>query len=233
MNTRNQLGAVLITLIAICIFASDTVYGTAQESDVLFLDGKARAILTNPLEEYLSEHPEKRPTSGSQLTSLWRGYVAKWDIVDDMLSLADITVRQIRFVDGESWPIETASVLSEVFPRQDSVPATWYTGYIIVPDGKRIEYVHMGYGSTYKRYIVLTVREGRVTQREHFRAKEFREFRLKQFELYRKTDEYKNELAKLQDGSDRTKEELEDFLFEFLSERYTNLIFDPVSQPAD
>ncbi len=230
MNTGIRFWFILVLASSIHALAPLPAYGTAQESDLLVLNGKEREILTNPLETFLREHPEKRPSSDVQLTSLWRGYIAVWNIDDDRLSLVDVAVRRIRVGDEDSWLMETESVLSAVFPGQDSVPATWYTGYLIVPDGKRIEYVHMGYGSLYKRYIVLTVRKGTVTQREQLKARGFREFREKQFESFKETVEYRDELAKLQDGRDRSREELEDFLFDYLSEQYTNMIFDSESE---
>ena len=46
------------------------------------------------------------------------------------------------------------------------VRATWYTGVLQIPCGKRIRYVHMGYGSIYESDILFHVEEGRLIKQE-------------------------------------------------------------------
>jgi hypothetical protein len=51
--------------------------------------------------------------------------------------------------------------LATVFPKYpDRVFAHWYTGNLRVPQGKRLHYVHMGYGSTYVRDLFLEIEKG-------------------------------------------------------------------------
>ena len=52
------------------------------------------------------------------------------------------------------------SVLKALFGDDASRVATWFTGHLIVPTGEIVNYVHMGYGSTYSSYIVVTVVPG-------------------------------------------------------------------------
>jgi hypothetical protein len=41
--------------------------------------------------------------------------------------------------------------LSKIFSgAKKSVKATWYSGTLIVPDGKMLHYVHMGYETVYE-----------------------------------------------------------------------------------
>jgi hypothetical protein len=47
------------------------------------------------------------------------------------------------------------SMMAQVFPDSTRVAATWFTGNLIVPDGERVTYVHMGYGS---QYVPLAMR---------------------------------------------------------------------------
>ena len=46
--------------------------------------------------------------------------------------------------------------------RDGKVEAIWFSGDLRIPDGKMLEYAHMGYGSVYERDIVLTVEQGQV-----------------------------------------------------------------------
>jgi hypothetical protein len=51
-----------------------------------------------------------------------------------------------------------------VFPDfPDRVFGHWYSGTIRIPQGKLLEYVHMGYGSTYERDLFLEIEKGAVT----------------------------------------------------------------------
>ena len=40
---------------------------------------------------------------------------------------------------------------------RSEVLADWYTGVLVIPRGRQVSYVHMGYGSTYERYVLLEV----------------------------------------------------------------------------
>ena len=46
------------------------------------------------------------------------------------------------------------------------VRATWYTGVLQIPLGKRLEYTHAEYASTYEQDIVIHVQDGRVLKKE-------------------------------------------------------------------
>lgn len=51
--------------------------------------------------------------------------------------------------------------MATIFPDfPDRLFAHWYTGTIRIPQGKQLEYVHMGYGSTYERDLFLDIERG-------------------------------------------------------------------------
>ena len=80
-------------------------------------------------------------------SACWRRYRATWEIIDDRLYL--------MHVDGH-------------FERLGALPlhADWFTGVLVVPSGKRLHYVHMGFESVYERELQFTVEHGRVTGRD-------------------------------------------------------------------
>ena len=83
---------------------------------------------------------------------MWRGYVGSWEIVDDRLYLV-----------GLSGTLEGGAdaTLATIFPDfPDRVFAHWYSGTIRIPQGKQLEYVHMGYGSTFERDLFLDIERG-------------------------------------------------------------------------
>src|SRR5215470_17076950 len=139
----------LFTVLAILGW-SILVLATAQEGDVLLLDGKAYRIYTNPLDPYLQDHPKALPEATVVSTSLWRGYVATWQIEDGRLLLVDVRIlKSVRKPGEKDWSSELSSVMSTMFPGQKKILASWFSGHVIVPNGKLVQYVHMGYASTY------------------------------------------------------------------------------------
>lgn len=141
-------------LILLCV---NNAYATAQAPDKLIYKGKTYYLYTNPLESYFNRD-NPRPKFDFKVTSNWRGYIATWAIENGVLYLADI----------ERATINNKTVkLSDLFPdRQSPIKATWYTGILRIPQGQRLIYVHMGYGSVYERDLILTVKNGKVTKEE-------------------------------------------------------------------
>jgi hypothetical protein len=147
---------------------------------VLFMDGEEYSILTNPLEPYLALNPGKRPHAKVEWSDLWRGYIASWKIESEHLWLRKIEIRE-----GDAAALKLVDATQALFPGEREVPADWFTGYLVIPTGKLIEYVHMGYASTYKRYLILRIDQGVVTERRPMSAAQFRKFRVTELERER------------------------------------------------
>jgi len=133
---------------------------TAQIAETLNYLGEDVAMCTNPLSDYFAMVGTK-PRFESNCTALWRGYVGSWEIAGDRLYLIGLTG---TLEDG------TTATLATIFPGcPDRVFAHWYSGTIRIPQGKQLEYVHMGYGSTYERDLFLEVERGVVvaTREQH------------------------------------------------------------------
>ncbi len=214
----------LVLAIAGC---SILLFATAQQGDKLLIDGKEYAIFTNPLEPYLQENPEKLPKSDVVSTGLWRGYVATWEVRNQNLLLVDVEILQSVKKPGESeFSTELKSVMAQMFPGEKEVPARWFSGNMIVPDGKPVRYVHMGYASTYEKYILMRFEKGAVTRQWKTDAEGFIRFRNAQFEAYKKTAEYQKALAEATKEGGMSPKENEEFLRQYYSERYMSMIFE-------
>ena len=189
----------ILFVIFLTVFSFSTVFGTAQYSDIIIYNGKKYSLETNPLESYFEKYPDKRPKDryGVEVgsTALWRGYVATFEIKDNQLYLRDIQ----KEVATDSSGINTieVNVLTEVFPNQELVKVDWFTGLLVLPEGKVINYVHMGYASTSERYILLEIDEGNLKKERHFDYKEYSELREKQFQAFKKTEEYEKMKAEI------------------------------------
>ncbi len=126
---------------------------TAQISEKLRYKGKNVAMCTTPLSKYFAMGGTK-PLFESNFSALWRGYVGSWEIVDDHLYLIALSG---MLHDGSE------ASLTTIFPEfPDRVFAHWYSGTIRIPQGKQLEYVHMGYASIYERDLFLDLERGVV-----------------------------------------------------------------------
>ena len=129
---------------------------TAQVSESLSYEGKTYSMCTEPLGDYFSMGGQN-PGFTMMDTSCWRGYVGKWEIVDDRLYLVSL---EGLLENGSEIGMEA------VFPDfPDRVFAHWYTGTIRLPQGEMLEYVHMGYASEYEQDLLLTFEEGVLTKK--------------------------------------------------------------------
>lgn len=52
---------------------------TAQEPDVIVIDGKRYLLNTNPLQSQLQKSGWHPPANVSMRTSNWRGHIAEWE----------------------------------------------------------------------------------------------------------------------------------------------------------
>ena len=59
--------------------------------------------------------------------------------------------------------------------------ATWYSDAVIVPDGRLVDYVHMGYGPPHAHYRVYRIARGRVLEALSMGAEQFRVWRERKF----------------------------------------------------
>jgi hypothetical protein len=129
---------------------------TAQIPETLRYEGENVPMCTEPLETYFEMGGEK-PDFEKPSTALSRGYIGKWEIVQDRLYLIGL----------EAWLEDEREITLEAFfpGFPDRVFAHWFSGEIRLPRGKCLQYVHGGYGSIYEEDILLDVQKGVVVTR--------------------------------------------------------------------
>lgn len=222
-STRYKVPGILIIA---CLSATPPARATAQEPDRLLMDGREYFILTNPLEPFLALNPEKRPTSEVFSTASWRGYLATWRIDRRRVNLIKVEVFRSKNTTDDSFETEYGDATDAVFPGQVTVFAEWFTGHIVIPTGDLVEYVHMGYASTYKQYLLLRVERGMVVKEERLSLTMFEKFREAQFAAFSQTSQYQAEFEKMKKEGKRSDSEIRSFLSRYYSEQYLRAIWD-------
>lgn len=128
---------------------------TAQASERLIFEGHEHAMCSLPLSDFFG-FGGRRVEFRAPHTGCWRGYIGTWEVIDGRLYL---TALKGWLKSGEEATLET------VFPGYKRVFAHWFTDTVRLPQGKRLKYVHMGYGSTYERDILLRFSKGELIER--------------------------------------------------------------------
>lgn len=130
---------------------------TAQIGDRIFIDNKEYTLSCEPLSSYLYDNKVEKLFTAVN-TACYRGYCAKWKISNGKIYLLDIeSPLQLRYRNDSDEPI---SAMQNLFPGQTEVFAHWINGVLKIRSGELIEYVHMGYESTYETNIYLKFENG-------------------------------------------------------------------------
>jgi len=145
-------------------------WATAQTPEKLHVNGRVFSMQSTPLAPLLERREDLEKVFESLSSGCWRGYVGTWHVEGDRLYLASLE-REIydpKLDRGKHSGYVVKEVpLSVLFGRAKApIEATWYTGTLRVPDGRMLEYVHMGFGSLYERELRLEVVRGRVVSRK-------------------------------------------------------------------
>ncbi|MEQ1923347.1 MAG: hypothetical protein ABL952_12645 [Pyrinomonadaceae bacterium] len=199
----------------VLMFTSSKALATAQYPDKIVYNGITYSLYSNPMEAYFEKNPGKKPKGEVGSSALWRGYVATFEIVNGSVHLKDI---EIRVREDKSKSITGfKSVLEEVVEPGKTLKIDWFSGILVLPEGKLINYVHMGYESTYEKYILLAVEKSNFTSERRFDDKEYEVFKQKQFEEFKKTPAYKKAIDEITKQGNFDPKFADDFLKGFIT----------------
>jgi hypothetical protein len=148
-----------ILIIIFGLLIGNSVFATGQVPDYMIYKDDTVAIFSNPLEQYFQqiEKRELKDFVGCGSTACWRGYKAIWELKNDSLFLRKITSCHkdcgLEIKDAD---------LKKMFGTEN-VFANWFTGKIVIPQGKQVQYIHMGYASIYERELHISFKNGLQT----------------------------------------------------------------------
>lgn len=83
-----------ILIFSLLVFScANQISATPQRPNILLYEGKEYPLLTDPLESYFEKFPDRNPKRpGEQHGSLYRGYMATFEIDAGQLFLKEITI---------------------------------------------------------------------------------------------------------------------------------------------
>ena len=210
-------------VLAICLLVLSLIHGTsvsatAQQPDRIEIEGVEYSLHTNPLSSVMEARNWEPPKDAIWSSGNWRGYVARWAIRDDALVLLEVTVA----IWNEEKVETSRSIIGELYDQPPPVLASWYSGALVIPEGKQVHYVHMGYGSTYERYQIFRIQGGKVLEHRSLDQAEFRAYREQKFAEWQQTPEFQAHYDSLveKDAGDWTRDDIIDFMKGFFAEVY-------------
>lgn len=132
---------------------------TAQAPEILEYDGKRVAMFEEPLWPYHAAI-NKLNTSTVMSTNCWRGYVGEWKIENNKLLLVKINTGSGEIPLHKLFRPWYIRLFKKDSVEAGPIFASWYSGVIRVPQGKLLQYVHMGYESIYESELMLLLSKG-------------------------------------------------------------------------
>ena len=192
---------IFIILLLICI--NFILCATEQESDYIKIDDIEQKLFTNPLYELLQfeDFHNKYITvingikDFSISSACWRGYIAYFEIKNDLLYLNDIIVHTVSLENIGRPEDKDISIYSKLFDSQKSFFCNFYSGILIIPTGECIKEIYSGYDSMYENYLIIKIRNGQVIQKKEFKYNEFEDRKLEAFKRYKLSEKYKTDFS--------------------------------------
>lgn len=190
-----------IILLLICI--NFILYATEQESDYIKIDDIEHKLFTNPVYELLQfkDFHNKYITvingikDFSISSACWRGYIAYFEIKNDLLYLNDIIVHTVSLENIGRPEDRDISIYSKLFDSQKSFFCNFYSGILIIPTGECIKEIYSGYDSMYENYLIIKIRNGQVIQKKEFKYNEFEDRKSEAFKRYKLSEKYKTDFS--------------------------------------
>lgn len=145
------------------------VFATAQFGEHLEYEGKDIVMFSEPLRPFLATL--KKSPFASRCSACWRGYIGEWKIEGNKLFL--VRLRAGVPIEKDYTPGRVPEAFTVQPGKSDDIPlkiffkdeanpvfASWYSGIIRVPQGKLLDYEHMGYESTFESDLMLLLSHG-------------------------------------------------------------------------
>jgi hypothetical protein len=143
-----------------------SAFSTGQAGDIIIWNNDTLALFSNPLESYPTFDIIRGKLFGiktiHQNTGCVRGYIAEWQIIDNLLYLTNIYDCLDR---------NTKADLKFLFPdkiKNGKIQAEWVNEILIVPKGKCLYYGNLGYVAIYEKEYELTIQSGKLIAEKEY-----------------------------------------------------------------
>lgn len=193
----------------IFLLATVNLFATAQVPDYLIVEKDTLSIQSNPLEGYFKEHPIPANLITSMSSANWRGYIAYFKFLDGKLVVENIYKEEYKEDDKGNSHFFLTSIYKDIFGENKNFECSYYSGLLICPSGKILQYVHMGYSSLYENYNLIELKDGVKVKSKKLTAQEFMDYKKDYFKYYKKTEEYQQKAKEFKEMTDDVDKKLD------------------------
>lgn len=165
-------------MIIFALAMTQSVFATAQEGNVIFIDGEEWMLLGEPImaDSVLFQRMKAvLPKDRSWTTANWDGYTSYWSLKQGHLYLDKITVKFFNNETKETLQEEISKKeMEELFKsymKNGNIEGSMFSGKLRVAKGACISYVHMGFESRFEEETFFTMDKGKVTERKVYHNK--------------------------------------------------------------
>lgn len=161
---NNKLFIKRIYIICILIYIPFITWATWQNGDILIWNRDTLSILTNPLEKRSDIEDIRKSLlqqSFALSTACWNGYIAQWKIENNKLYLINI------FNCDLSAKADLKKLLTQDC-KKDRVWADWFTDTIIIPKGRMLFSLNLGYAYFYEKELHLFLKAGKIIGQKEY-----------------------------------------------------------------
>ncbi|MFC4817222.1 MULTISPECIES: hypothetical protein [unclassified Flavobacterium] len=200
-----------IFILSILFFNVNQSFATAQRPDYLIIENDTLKLHCNPLESYFESKPFPKELMKFN-SSLWRSYIAYFKFENNKLIVEGLYQPEYFEDQNGNTKEKLVSIYEKIFGNKNNFECNFYNGVLICPLGEMKEYVHMSYSSIYENYKLFEIKNGVYQKEKKLTDKEFIELKIKHFQKFKETDEYKTKFEELLNASKESEEELNKML---------------------
>jgi len=167
------------------IFISFNLFATQQQNDIIEYKGIQSELdiswsSPSPLEAFFVGDRKNDYPFKELHTANYRGHIAKWQIVENKLFLAEVVIPNSSFKGQEKEEqIKLRNIIPKKYITENSVFAAWFTGQVLIkstPFDKqhRSEYDDEEYYvKDFKKYSIVQIEKGNVTSEKSYDSDNF------------------------------------------------------------
>ena len=155
-------------LVVLSLLLGLHAHATDQIPDMIVYGDAETSLLNNPLETFFEQNPDKRPVTSS--TSAWRGYMARFEVENDQLFLDEVNIYEYNVDEGR---VKLKNIIRELFRNKSRLKMDWYSGVLVIPDGKMKSRFVTGYDTKFDQYTILQIKNGDVVDKKVLKRGEY------------------------------------------------------------
>lgn len=195
-------------IISIFAFSFQQSFATAQRPDYLIIEKDTLKLHCNPLQSYFEKNPFPKELMKFN-SSLWRSYIAYFKFENNKLILNELYQPEYFQDENGKHKERLISIYEKVFGSTKNFECIFYNGVLVCPLGEMKEYVHMSYSSLYENYKLIEIKDGLFQREKSLSDKEFMELKIKHFQKFKQTEEYKKQFDEFMKFSKESEKEME------------------------